>query len=529
MFDPVFMTIEDPVDFLQTGTVAALVLLVVFLLWLTGLSLSCRVSRLPPRRKTMVNLLSLFTGPVGWAIHLASAKQRREADPAGEAPPASSLSINHGNENGPAPTPASATTTADDTAAAPAPGPKRPAWLAWLYPEERQRSADSKSFEKLMEEAVQFQATDIHLEPQEDHLLARVRVNGILRDHCHFPKETGVHFIAIIKVLANMNVADKLRAQDGRFQWTLPGHGQNLDVRVSISPSLRGEKAALRFLNRPTGAMELSNLGMSEEMQKTVRRVTRHPEGFILIAGPTGSGKTSTAYSVLQAVAGPSVNTMTIEDPVEYTLPHATQIAINPKMGVTFETGLTTILRQDPDVIFIGEMRGADSFRTGIRASLSGHLVLSTMHARNANQVFANLRDIGIEPSSLAASVKMVIAQRLVRVLCDDCKQPEDQLDDDIRAFLGHDADLSLLRQPGPGCETCYQSGFIGRVGVFECITMDSAVRDWIEKGKHDSDLRKALAAQGRTTMRDDAREKVLAGWVWAEDAIRSVGLEVEV
>ncbi len=460
----------------------------------------------------MVNLLSLVAGPVGWAIQFASYRQRTHKGAAEENAARPAI----GTRENPA------ATALVKTEAKP-----RKRFFGWFSREKTDDQNDSRKFNQLLREAVEHQATDIHVEAHENHYLARIRVNGILRDHQRYNRADGERIVAIAKVLASLDVADKLKPQDGRFEWVLPDKSLRLDIRLSVSPSLRGEKLALRFLNRPASAVDMSSLGMNESMQKAIRRATRHPEGFILMAGPTGSGKTSTAYSILSLLAGPSVNIMTIEDPVEYTLPYATQIAINPKIGVTFETGLPTLLRQDPDIILIGEMREPESFRIGIRASLSGHLVISTMHARDSIQVFANLRNIGMEPSSLAAAIKLVVAQRLVRVLCPHCKEQEGELDEDIMDFLGAEAQHIPIYQPGPGCEHCYQSGFVGRTGVFEFLTMDSTVKEWLEEGNHESELRRAVGERGFRSMREDARDKVFSGNVWSQDAIRAAGMEV--
>lgn len=503
----------DNVTFIQPETTRYLLLLVVGLGWLTLLSVASRFSRLPPRQRALVNLLGLVAGPVGWAVHLASYQRFRKGRSAAE------------DESYLPPTLSPRQTTPDEK---PAPANGLKAFFARFFRLNQENlQADSKIFNTLMIEAVDQQATDIHLEPHADHYLARVRVNGILRDHQTYPRETGERLVAIAKVMASLDVVDKLKPQDGRLEWTHPRDALKLDIRISASPSLRGEKLALRFLNRPASSIDMASLGMNPAMQRALKRAVRHPEGFILMAGPTGSGKTSTAYSLLSQLAGSSVNIMTIEDPVEYTLPYATQIAINQKLGITFQSGLTTLLRQDPDIILVGEMRDPESFRIGIRASLSGHLVISTMHARDGIQAFANLRNIGMEPSSLAASIKLVVAQRLVRVLCPDCKVQDREFDDETWDFLGAEAEHIPVYQPGDGCDRCFKSGFVGRTGIFEYLTMDSTIKEWLEQERHESDLRHTLYDRGFRSMREDAREKVLGGSVWVQDAIRAAGMEI--
>lgn len=494
------------VTFLQAETLRYLLITCAALGWLAALAVASRYSHLAPHQRSLANLLSLIAGPAGWSVHFLSYYRRRPKTGPSETDSSSTL-----------PNTAEAPTTERKTA-------RR--LLDRFFPAKPNGlQNDTHLFNELLSSAVEQQATDIHIEPHENHHLARLRVNGILRDHRSYPQETGEHLVAIAKVMASLDVADKLKPQDGRFEWrSLDGAGK-LDIRIALSPSLRGEKMALRFLNRPAASIDMASLGMNEPMRKAIARAVRHPEGLILVAGPTGSGKTSTAYSILSKLSGSSVNIMTIEDPVEYTLPYATQIAINPKAGITFQSGLSTLLRQDPDIILIGEMREPESFRTGIRASLSGHLVLSTMHARDTVQAFANLRNLGIEASSLAAAVKLVVSQRLVRILCPDCKVQDDELDDDVWNFLGPEAEQIPVFQPGEGCEQCYHSAFVGRTGVFEYMTMDGTIKEWLEREGHESDLRRSLEGRGFHTMRKDARDKVFAGYVWAEDAIRATGI----
>lgn len=499
----------EETSLIQDKTVIVLAILILGLAWLSALSATSRISRLRGGKRSFANLLSLVAGPAGWAVHISSWYRARQEVA----------------EEEPAPSPAPAAPAGAESGLPSPPAPRKRS--RWKKRTRAPANPETKAFNDLLLEAVEQQSTDIHFEPHEDHYLLRFRVNGILRDYKTYSRESGERLIAIAKVMASLDVADKLKPQDGRFEWNNAKPPLRLDVRISVSPSLRGEKLALRFLNRPASSLDMVSLGMNEEMQKALKRAVRHPEGFILIAGPTGSGKTSSAYSVLSLLSGSAVNIMTIEDPVEYTLPYATQIAINPKQGITFESGLTSLLRQDPDIILIGEMREADSFRIGIRASLSGHLVISTMHARDSIQVFANLRNLGIDPSSLAAAVKLVVAQRLVRLLCPDCKVPDEDLDEETLEFLGGEPEEVQVYQPGEGCSTCFGSGYTGRTGVFEYITMDAAVREWIERGRHESDLRRSLGDTGFRTMRDDAREKVRAGEVWVQDAIRATGLEV--
>ncbi len=518
------MVIPEVAAFLQEDAIIVLLALAAYLIWVSLVAFTSQAGGLPPRRRELANLLSLVAGPVGWTMHLVNWFRHRGSiddgeDAASAAPPGGAIKMKRTGESG--------CVEHEAPASSRLMSKSKRGWWFFSFWRKDPEEADSELLHRMILEAINQDATDIHFEPRDDHYLARFRVNGILRNYKKFHSTTGEHFLAIIKVMASLDVADKARARDGRFEWVDNDAGYKIDTRVSISPSFRGEKLALRFLNRPSANVDIDSLGMREPMKKALKRAIRHPEGFILIAGTTGSGKTTTAYSILNLVAGPSVNTITIEDPVEYSLPNATQIGVNPYRGITFEEGLTTVLRQDPDVIFIGEMRDPNSFKTGIRASLSGHLVVSTMHARDTVHIFASLRNMGIEESSLIASVKMVVAQRLVRLLCPDCKEVEEEVDDESLEFLEMDSgEDSPLYQPGSGCETCYESGFVGRTGVFEYLTMDRVVKEWLEKGGAASELRAQLKEKGMWRLHDDAREKVLSGEVWLQDAIRSVGFD---
>jgi type II secretory ATPase GspE/PulE/Tfp pilus assembly ATPase PilB-like protein len=487
-------------------TLSLAVVFAVTLLWLSTVALLNRFSKLPYYHKWWANLASLLLGPVGWAYHVAGflgwiKTPAEEVEHIG-------AGIDAGIQQ-------------------PSNSKIRLAFGGRKDVGEVKAYSEIETVKRILTQALAQKATDVHLEPHGNMYVARGRVNGILRELERMPYANGDRMVNAIKVMARMDIADRNRMQDGRFEWTGDKPEDRMDLRVSTSPSLDGEKMAIRFLNRQLDSISMEELGMPADLLESVRKATRYTEGLILIAGPTGSGKTSTAYSMLQKISGPTVNTMTIEDPVEYSLPYATQISVNPKADITFESGLRTLMRQDPNVIFIGEMRDPESFKIGIRASLSGHLVLSTMHARDSVGVMTTLRNLGFDRETLGASLKLVISQRLVRVLCPDCKVPmDDKLDDDMLEFLGGMPATGLFKPSLKGCAKCHGTGFTGRIGIFEHLRADALVQEWLASKEPESALREALHKEGRRMLRDHARERVLAGEIWINDAMKTAGFE---
>lgn len=446
--------------------------------WMTGAVVSARLSGLSEKWKPWANVASLVAGPVGWGAHLIPI-----------------------------------------------------AWEKWMS--SRRADMGTDGYEQIghgiLSAALDKGASDVHIEAQEKAYVVRFRQVGVMREHMRLGRRGGEMLVAVFKVFADLNTAEKQHLQDGRFRWTDPKTGHVLDVRISTSPALSGEKVALRLLNRPAVLLRLDKIGMAPGTCEAIRRNLRQPEGLVLVAGPTGSGKTSTSYSLLQEVSGPSVNTVTIEDPVEYALPHATQIGINPKMGVTFESSLRTVLRQDPNVIFIGEMRDPESFKIGVRAAMSGHLVISTMHARDTVSALTALRNLDLDRQVLSAAVRMLISQRLVRELCPSCKTWAAP-DADTRDFFAHPSCRGVplperVAHPSSGCANC-QQGFVGRTGVFEVLRMDAAARQWVSLGDSEGELRKVLREGGFVSMRQHACIKLAAGEIWIDDAVRALGLQ---
>lgn len=446
--------------------------------WMSAAVFCARWSGLGERRRPWANVLSLVAGPIGWGAHL----------------------LPH-------------------------------AWARWAGG--RGAEGNTEGYERIahniLTAALEKGASDVHIEAQEKGYSVRFRQVGFMREHLKLNRRGGEMLVAVFKVFADLNTAEKQHLQDGRFRWTDPKSGHVLDVRISTSPALSGEKVALRLLNRPAVMLRLDKIGMSPESCEAIRRNLRQPEGLVLVAGPTGSGKTSTSYALLQEVSGPSVNTVTIEDPVEYALPHATQIGINPKMGVTFESSLRTVLRQDPNVIFIGEMRDPESFKIGVRAAMSGHLVISTMHARDTVSAMTALRNLDLDRQVLSAAVRMLISQRLVRELCPSCRvwaAPDADARDFFTQYAGKQPLPARVAQPSTaGCPHC-QQGFVGRTGVFEVLRIDGLARKWISDGDPEIRLREVLRENGFISMREHACMKMAAGEVWIDDAVRALGLQ---
>ncbi len=371
-------------------------------------------------------------------------------------------------------------------------------------------------------EAYKDRATDIHFEPMEDELRIRYRVDGVLHQ-TSMPSQLKRFQAAIlsrIKVMANMDIAEKRLPQDGRIGLAI--HGETLDIRVSTIPTVYGESVSLRLLTRGSGILSLDGVGMSPRDDAIIRKLIRRPHGILLVTGPTGSGKSTTLYAWLHTINSIEKRIITIEDPIEYEMSGINQIHVRSEIGLTFATGLRHILRQDPNVIMVGEIRDFETAEIAIRASLTGHLVFSTLHTNDAAGAITRLIDMGVEPFLVASSVEAIVAQRLVRVLCDACKrsQPID------RPFLeGVNFPLAELGdQPiyeACGCELCRQTGFLGRSGIFEVLNITDAIRPMIIARESANAIKQKGIAEGMRTLRDDGWAKVLKGKTTVEEVLR--------
>ncbi len=370
----------------------------------------------------------------------------------------------------------------------------------------------------LLAEAIRENASDIHIETFEKDLVVRFRIDGVLREIVKPKRALAPLLVSRIKVMGKLDIAEKRIPQDGRISLRIGG--REVDVRVSTLPASNGERVVLRLLDKQAGRLRLDNLGMASGILKQIQKIVHKPHGIFLVTGPTGSGKTTTLYASLAEVNGHNINILTVEDPIEYNLPGIGQTQVNTKADMTFARGLRAILRQDPDVVMVGEIRDLETAEIAVQASLTGHLVLSTLHTNTAAGAVTRLVDMGVEPFLLASSIIGVLAQRLVRVLCSDCKVAV-EADAFELEFLGisDPANAPKLFHPG-GCDTCSHSGFRGRTGIHELLVVDEELRTLI----HDRASEQALVRSARRFnpgIREDGRSKVLAGVTTVQEVLR--------
>lgn len=370
----------------------------------------------------------------------------------------------------------------------------------------------------VIENAVRSRASDIHIEPKHDVLRIRTRVDGIL--HETLTTDIRVHsaLVTRIKVMANMDIAEKRIPQDGKVGLTIDN--RQIDLRIASMPTTHGEKVVIRVLDRASFFVGKENLGFSFADSQKFDRMVQRPWGLILVTGPTGSGKTTTLYSMLAEMDNSRLNIATLEDPVEYEMEKITQTQINVAAGLTFAAGLRNMLRQDPDVVMVGEIRDDETADISIRAALTGHLVLSTLHTNDAPGAVVRLIDMGIEPYLIASSVTGVIAQRLVRKICPKC-QEEYSADDRERKILAITSDQELILRRGTGCPACHDTGYQGRTGVFEVLEVDRELRSLIDGLVGIDELRRVAIERGMVPLWDDCRAKVLNGITTLDEALR--------
>lgn len=358
----------------------------------------------------------------------------------------------------------------------------------------------------LITEAIKESASDIHVEPFETRLSIRFRVDGVLRDVIEPPRQIASLLVSRIKVMAKLDIAEKRLPQDGRIALRIAG--RPVDIRVSTLPSGHGERVVMRLLDKQAGRLDVSHLGMVEEDEKRLNRMIQKPHGIILVTGPTGSGKTTTLYAILSALNDSKRNILTVEDPVEYDLDGIGQTPVNTKVDMTFAKGLRAILRQDPDVVMVGEIRDSETAQIAVQASLTGHLVLSTLHTNSAVGAITRLQDMGIEPFLLSSSLLGIISQRLVRTLCDSCKQ-EHPLTDEDREQYGIDSSGTVYVPTG--CDECLHLGYKGRSGIYELIEIDSELANMIHDGKSQQKIERYCRTNSQSII-DDGLTKVRLG-----------------
>ena len=372
----------------------------------------------------------------------------------------------------------------------------------------------------IIEEAVKARSSDIHIEPEEDRLRVRYRIDGTLQDLMSLPLNIHLALVSRIKILADLNIADRHRAQDGQF--SVQAKGRDIDIRVATSPTVNGETAVLRLLDKSVAALGLAELGMLSDSQAKYEAMLKIPYGMILTSGPTGAGKTTTLYASINSLDSLGRNIVTIEDPAEYRFKDINQIQVNPQAGITFATGLRSILRLDPDVIMVGEIRDAETANIAVQAALTGHLMLSSVHASDSSGVLSRLLDLRIEPFLIASAVIGVIAQRMVRRICLDCSH---LIEVPIVEQMAYEKEMGEKRTEffyGTGCKACAYTGYLGRTGLFELMTMTDSIRALVTSRASTSQIRAQAVKDGTITMMTDGMRKVKAGITTPSEVMRT-------
>lgn len=379
----------------------------------------------------------------------------------------------------------------------------------------------------LLSRAVKEGASDIHIEPYDQEILVRLRVDGTLYEALQLPKRHLGSVVSRIKIIGKLNIAEKRIPQDGRINIKVAG--KDIDVRLSVLPTAHGERVVMRILDKSAGVKTLEEMGMGKDIAKSWEALIKQKHGIVLVTGPTGSGKTTLLNSSLLHINTPDINILTVEDPVEYTLPGVGQIEVRAKVGLTFSAGLRSILRQDPDVIMIGEIRDSETAAIAVQSSLTGHLVFSTLHTNDAASSITRLDDLDVQPFQIASAVLGVMATRLIRKLCDHCKQKYNKVSKEQMAFLDikpQDLEGKALYTQGSGCEHCVQTGYSGRLPIHELLVMDDPIRDLLMKTQDATAIRKLAVQGGMRSLRESAVAKVLEGLTSIEEAISKTQTE---
>jgi type IV pilus assembly protein PilB len=386
-----------------------------------------------------------------------------------------------------------------------------------------QKMVAPEIIDEIISDALAYRASDIHLEPQENDVEVRFRVDGVLREAGRIPSEQYPSIVNHIKVRTHMRIDEHFSAQDGALRYSTSS--EPVDLRVSVVPTLEGERVSIRVLARYVQSLSLGELGISLGDQKTFLAAARKPFGMILAVGPTGSGKTTTLYSLIRILNQPEVNIMTIEDPVEYKVQGVNQIQVNPQTNLTFSEGLKSIIRQDPNIILVGEIRDEETAEIAVNASLTGHLLLSTFHANDAASAIPRLLDMGIEPFLLSSTLELVLAQRLVRKICPSCRYTVADSKADVGKNLpsgfGKDTPHPTALYQGKGCSVCSGSGYQGRTAIFELIQVTPQLRELILKSASSGQIRELVLSQGAHTIFEDGIRKVERGITTIEELMR--------
>ena len=377
----------------------------------------------------------------------------------------------------------------------------------------------------VIERAFVENASDIHMEPQKDEMIVRMRIDGLLRKILTVPSNLQNTVISRLKVMGGMNISEHQIPQDGHAMVTVKGH--SIDLRMSVMPTVYGEKVVLRLLDKSSKQISRHTIGLSTEEEKKYEALLKNSNGVILLVGPTGSGKSTTLCAMLTELAKEEVNIVTLEDPVEYDIDGVNQCQINEKAGMTFANGLTAILRQDPDIIGVGEIRDAKTAQIAMRAAITGHLVLSTLHTSDAVSAIDRLEDIGIEPYLVAGALKGVISQRLVRKICPHCRKPYIPTDEELR-LLGMTDSADAKFYIGEGCPECHHSGYHGRQAAFEILTVTKEMRQMIAKGATSEDISKVAEKTDFVTMKEACRKLVFTGITSVGEALKAINSTLE-
>jgi len=381
----------------------------------------------------------------------------------------------------------------------------------------------------LLFQALKLRASDIHLQPYADRLQVRMRIDGVLYDMESIPRRAQEAIVSRVKVMGKMDIAERRLPQDGRASIRI-GDG-DVDVRISTVPVAGGERIVFRILDKTTKVYALDDIGLEEDAERTIRRYINYSHGVIFVTGPTGSGKTTTLYACLDAINAPELNILTIEDPVEYNLDGISQVQVNTKKGLTFAAGLRSFLRQDPDVMMVGEVRDNETADIAIRAALTGHLVFSTVHTNDSASTVSRLIDIGVEPYLVSSSLLCVIAQRLLRTICPNCKEPIEP--NEQQRFYLEDLHLTPDQLPdgklwvGKGCDECFRSGFAGRTAIYEVMPIDTTVQEQIINKATASEIKRGALERGLRTLRMDGINKLINGMTTPEEVLRVTQLDI--
>ena len=389
-----------------------------------------------------------------------------------------------------------------------------------------ERASIIRVVEGLIEEAHALHASDIHIDPTREVLRVRLRIDGVLTDFKTIPSCIRLEIISRLKILSGLRTDEHQAPQDGRFRQTL-SDGVHVDIRVSIAPTYHGENAVLRLLSVQSDDLSLSDLGFSPRDISLISAAVKKPNGMILATGPTGSGKTTSLYTLIKMLNKPSVSIVTIEDPIEYSIDNIEQIQVNARTGLTFSTGLRSILRQDPDIIMVGEIRDSETANIAVNTALTGHLLLSTLHTSDAATTLPRLIDMGIDPYLVASTINLAIGQRLVRKICEVCKTEIEITPSMVESLaslsLSHPFVVGEKVFTGTGCAACVDSGYASRISVNEVLTADAHVKDAILRRASAGELRSIAVANGMTTMLEDGMQKVRNGLTTIEEVLRVI------